>query len=257
MSDQTEAEQGLADAEPVIQPVDDADAGVAETTETQTTDETPAQNAEAETAEPEKPKQTPWWQKRIDEVTKQKYEERQAREKIEAENKALRLLLEAGGTDPATATEAAPATLTQDDIDKRAAELVAVRTFNQKCDEAFDAGAKAHPDFAAAIKNLNMAGVIRADNIEFLQAALDTDAPDQVLYALGNDPDEALRIANLSVGRRAIEMNKIAERLSKPAASPARKAPPPIAPIEGAGAPGFDPETAPMAEFIKWRDGKR
>jgi hypothetical protein len=130
MSDQTEAEQGLADAEPVIQPVDDADAGAAETTETQTADETSAQNAEAETAEPEKPKQTPWWQKRIDEVTKQKYEERQAREKIEAENKALRLLLEAGGTDPATATEAAPATLTQDDIDKRAAELVAVRTFN-------------------------------------------------------------------------------------------------------------------------------
>lgn len=256
MTDQTDVPQDVAEAEPVIRPDEQADQGAA-TDQAEAPEAEPQAQDQDPAPEPDKPKQTPWWQKRIDEVTKQRYEASGRADKAENEAKALRALLEAQGSDVGSLdTPAGP--MGEADVQRAAEKLVAQQTFNARCNAVVDAGEKAFgQDFNAAISNLRSAGLVTEHDMTFIADALETDAPEQVLHILGQDPDEAMRIASLTPGRRAIEMNKIAERAAKPAASPARRAPPPIAPLEGVGSPAFDPETAPMAEFLKWREGKR
>jgi hypothetical protein len=82
--------QDLAAAEPVIEPEESAEEGAAaETTETP---EVPAEPS----AEPEpKSKDVPAWvQKRFDEMTRQRHQEREAREQAEAKAEALQALIE-------------------------------------------------------------------------------------------------------------------------------------------------------------------
>jgi hypothetical protein len=259
MTIETEAPQGLAEAEPVIQPEEAADAGPAPEAS-----ETPEPAAEAQ---PEPAKQTPWWQKRIDEVTKQKYDANARAEKAEAEAASMRLLLEAQGADLRPTDDDAPPAdgrkYTQAELDKIAEDKARViadrRAFDARANAAYDAGETAFGKdaFASAIGNLRSAGVISAQDIGFLEAALETDAPEKVLHALGQDPDEAMRIAGLPLGRRAIELDRLAQKLNAKAPPETRKAPPPVTPIEGSADPAFDPEKASMAEFIKWRESQK
>jgi hypothetical protein len=111
-----------------------------------------------------------------------------------------------------------------------AEQRAAAQAFDGRCNAAYDAGEKAFGDqWSASIKNLGMAGLVSPTDTAFLEAALATDAPEQVLHALGQDPDEAMRIAALPPMKRAIEMDRLATKLAKPAAPPERKAPPPVA----------------------------
>lgn len=262
MSLEADAEQGVTEVETAPEPETVAEEGAAaEAAETaETKDEAPA-----ETEEGAKSKEVPpWAEKRFGELTKQKHDAIKRAEEAEARAKALQALVDAGvgktEEDEPQGREApnGKTFLTDDELEARAAQIAETRAkakaFNDRCNSAYEAGEKAFGDkWDGAIKNLRLAGLINEGDLSFLEAALETEAPERVLHALGTDPDEALRIANLSPMKRAIEMDRLATKLGKPVAPPERRAPPPVETVEGAGSPGFDPENCSMEEFEKWR----
>lgn len=210
----------------------------------------------AETAQPEvKPESAPeaqpeaheppkWAQRRIDQLTREKHEERRQREALEAR------LAQAGPS-----TEAPPAEqFTQADIDARAAQIADQRIsqarFDDACNAAYQAGKKEFPDFDKALSNFGLLGGLSR---EFLDAV--TDLPDghKVMYALGNNPDEASRILALPPLKMAVEIARLAEKASKSPATPVSKAPAPITPIGSGARAEADPSTLSDDEWYARR----
>lgn len=82
----------------------------------------------------------------------------------------------------------------------------------------------------------------------------ESDQPARMLYWLGNNPDEAARISQLSPIRQAKELAKVEANLAAP--SPQQKrpgAPPPPKIVTGAGVGEKDPAKMTMEEYAKHR----
>lgn len=229
----------------------------------------PAANPAPVAAEP-KPdgRQTPWYMKRIAEESGAKREALQREAAKDAEIDALKrafAALNPGQSAPAPITQPTPvpaaqppAAATEQDFNARVAaeaiRLSVVRAFNERCDQAFDDGQKAHPDFKEAVDTLNAAGAMSQDLVE---AALETGVGDEILYRLGKDPDQAVKLSKLSPVKLALEVAKIAGEVQKPAApKPVSSAPAPITPVHGTARGGFDAaDTAtPVEAWIAKRD---
>lgn len=235
----TEATTGTAPALDSTQTEDDGDAasqgeGVSDTT--------------AEAASP--PKQTPWQERRISELTRKW---RETERELEATQVELGQYKKGIPT-----TNPAPTPLSVDAVEVRAQELAAqhakTAAFNAACDAVADAGKVAHSDFDATIKNFANLGGLQPG---FVEAALESGAPSAVLYHLGKDLDEAARIMALTPLRQAAELTRLAERLKM--AKPISKAPEPIKPLGGGKTVGQkSPDDMTMEEFVAWRDkGKK
>lgn len=243
--------------------------------------ETPAAGGEPEPAPAgEKPKV--WndsFQRRVDELTRKRRDaeteattERQKRERLEHELALYR----AGNAPPAgDAPPATPSarTYTEAEVEARAETLAQQRAdhaqqaqraaeFNTRCDDVFTQGVtKFGDDFKTALGNLNNAGIISQEDMSFVQAALRTSDPAAVLNHYGRDPDATARIVGLDPVDRAIEMDRLARELAKPAApKPLTKAPMPIAPIN-ANAPKGEvdiySDDVDDAEWFAARDRQR
>lgn len=78
-----------------------------------------------------------------------------------------------------------------------------------------------------------------------------------VAYHLGKNPHVAAELSDMPAQVAAIELGKIAARLTAPPRKVASKAPPPVAPITAAGGPSNpDPEKMSFAEYRAWRMGE-
>lgn len=183
-------------------------------------------------------------QARIDELTREKFAERRAREAIETRLRAI----EAG---EATETEQ-PAVLPEAEIERRAevkAEAKAAeKSFADACNAVYDKGVDAHgEEFKEALVNFQT--LVGEGFRSITNIALATDDPAKVILELGRDPEEAERILKLPAARMAIEMDRLARGRAKPA-KPVSKAPAPIRPVGGTGS-GTDPmrDDAPMDVF--------
>lgn len=201
--------------------------------------------------------------KRFGELTAKAREEAAARQKAEARAAvAEELIRKLGGEVPAAEAEkplSAEELRAQVRADIEREE--ATKSFNVRCNEVFEAGQKAFPDFAESVSNLQMLGVIRPDDATFLSAVLEADEPEKVLHELAKDPEEALRIATLPPVRQAAALVKMSVKLAAPKAptpKPVSAAPAPIEPIGGATDKGFDPfdESLSTDEWIAEMDRK-
>ncbi len=77
-----------------------------------------------------------------------------------------------------------------------------------------------------------------------------------IAYYLGKNPDEAMRIANLSPVRQGFELAQLEAKLTTPGsqAKTASNAPEPINPVRPRErAPAADPSKMTMAEYANWR----
>lgn len=253
MSEQDSATQGALDSETVPNPAETAqDSGAEQTTETTSQEASP--NPEPEKA---KEKSAPTWvQRRIDQLTSEKWEERRAREQIEAENQRLRAMFEAQqrGEEVPPQRQAAP--FNDDVVRAKAEELVRAKQFNDDCNRAYEAGKSEYPDFDDTLRNYQMLGGLPPALVE---AALATEKPHEVLYRLGKDPEEAARVMSMAPTRMAVELAKIAyANPSKP--KPVSKAPAPITPVDSAGAKvtaDLSDEKLSMSEWIRLREQQR
>jgi hypothetical protein len=265
MSEETDGTIAGTEAEAI------ADASQVETPSDATTEQ---QEAAAESAAPaddageaaEEPvKKVPWFQKRINEVTAEKYE-------LKAEAAYWRGIAE-GKTPTKGAEQAQPAAEkpprkedfdydddaylqaviehtrreTERTLETKLTEREQAKTEAQKNDEAIaklKVGESKHSDFIAAVSVIKATEAIRDFLLE------DATAP-SVLYELGKDSAAAERFNKLSPVQQAIELGK---RSATPKATPAKTIPPePVKTVAGliSGA-SKTPEEMSMAEYAQW-----
>jgi hypothetical protein len=152
------------------------------------------------------------------------------------------------------------------------------QNFDQRCNSAVAEGRKVHTDFDKVVMGdlMSVSPVIDQQSgrpvlpIPMLEAALETGNAHEVLYALGQDVNEASRIMALKPVAQAVELTKFAARLSAQAESvesetsetaPAKvsRAPAPIkSPTKGGAVrPAFrveDTENFSTEEWIRQRE---
>lgn len=215
----------------------------------------------AEPVAAEEPKKEPWFTKRIGVLTAEKQAERQAREQLQKENEALKALIGKPQGDPPPADAPSPSAAPQDDFQKAvasaAAAQVALQRFNEQCDAVAQKGATLFPGkFDQAVANLNAAGVIRRDDSTFLEAALATESPEQVIFKLGNEPEEAMRLASLPPTQLAVALDRMARDLTK-APEKTSDAPAPLTQVNGTRTTKpFDPAdpSVPSSTWMRERE---
>lgn len=226
---------------------------------------------EGETEASPKKDQTPEWaRKRFSTLAQQRDAAAERAAAAEARAAAAEALLAAQGketSEPVEGDTSAPKTrtYTQAELDaeatKRAEQISEASQFNSQCNTLFEVGAKEFGEeaFDANLQNLRDVGILSPTDLGFVRDALETESPAKVLYHLGQNPDEAMKIAGMSATKRAVALDRLAAQLTqeKPkTAKPLSKVPAPIAPVTGARGrkeidindPGLSDEDA-FAEF--------
>lgn len=199
----------------------------AEVEQQQGSEATTEQEAEQQTEQQqEQAKKEPWFQKRIGELTREKYEAKRAADDARAEAERLRQAIAQGQQSDQQQPDVQ--TLARQEAQK----LVAEQRFNDACNKVYATGKSEFPDFDQAVSNLQMVGA----NRDFLDLATTSDAGHKLLHHLGSDLDEAARILALPPIQMARELTKLEIKLSQPVAKPVSKAPAPIKPVGSGGA---------------------
>ena len=252
MTDETDAPQGGTEVE-----------AIADTSEVElNAEDTNAQPTGAEDAGQaddagEATKRVPWFQKRIDEVTRQKYD-------AQREADYWRGLAEGRGSSPQPQQQVEAPDMFEDPegfktwLKKEAAAEVRAELRQEQRATSYEERANAFraqkPDYDALVGDPSlpvtplMADVIR-----------DSDKGPEVAYYLGTNRSEAARIANLPPHLQAAAMGRIEASLSTPAQTtpqPKRNPPPPPPQtVNGLSAGLPKPaEDMSMAEYIAARN---
>ncbi|HBO1919648.1 hypothetical protein FA101_22425 [Pseudomonas aeruginosa] len=217
------------------------------------TDQAAVQEAEQQEQqeEPKAKKPDAWVQKRIDQLTREKYEERRRTEALQQENETYRRLLEA--QKDGEKIELPTQQKSDQDPYELAKQIRRHEEFNDRCNKAYEQGKTEFADFDDSIKNLQLLGQIPQD---FLEAVTELEKPHAVLYALAQDLDNAARILSLPPVQQGRELERIALKAAAPKAKPVSKAPAPIAPIDGSPSVEADPTKMSMDQWVKWRESQ-
>ena len=228
MADETTTEQG---AEEIKTPVEGQIAAPEQSVE----QEKPEGEAEsklevkAEAPAEEKLKQTPWFQRRIDELTREKWEERRAREAAEGKLREVVGAAQQSETAPEGTEQPKPTarTFTEADVRREATRLAGQEAariaFDTRCNEVYTTGKDQFTDFDERLAAFKPLGGLPTG---FIAAALETGDPAKVLYELGGNLDEAARILSLPPLKQVAELTKMAHGLGR--AKPVSSAPNPI-----------------------------
>jgi hypothetical protein len=210
------------------------------------------------------------FQTRVDELTAQRHAaQRQLEEMqstlVQAQAKLQAVMLgqtppAAAGTDPNAAPAAAPARpalnreITEEvinrQVEERAAAVLSEREFDNRCNEAAEAGKKTYGDeFQQSVSTLQALGLMQKG---FLEAALETGEAAKVIHALGKDPEQAQKIARMKGPAQAVALAKLAVGLLNPL--PLSGAPAPITTLNGASAGAGATPGAPSAgdDMANW-----
>jgi hypothetical protein len=213
------------------------------------------QEQQAEPAEqpdtPEEPKRKPWFQQRIDELTREKHEARRQADQLATYLRTIQqgqqpVSQQQEGQPPAGYVPAS-------EVGRIAAQQLEAHQFNMACNDIADHGETTYRDFQTAVQNFQSLGGPPPALLEAV-TALGKEEGAKVYYELGMNPDEAMRLARLSPARMAVEVAKMA---AKPAPSkPVSKLPPPITPIAaGRAEPGGEPDA--KRDPAAWRSWYR
>lgn len=207
----------------------------------------------------------PWFQQRIDTVTREKWEERRARE--QAEERIRQLEDENTRLRPAASAAATPAPqpqqLTPQQIDQiaaqRAVQLVDEQNFAAACNKSYREGKAAlGNDFDTAIGNLKAVGADTPQYRNLLQMTTQLDNSPAVLHHLGTNMEEAMRVLSLPPMQMAVELTKMSNKVVLKKAS---KAPAPVNPLTPTGGdtkavrgPNPDGEFESQEDYKAWRE---
>ena len=216
-------------------------------------------------------KKTPWFQRRIDALTAEKWDERRKNEALQAQTAALlEQLAETRRTNSAVqqtaTTEVQPQTsttrppesrtsMTEAEInalaERKALEIAARTQFNKTCNDVYNKGKDEFNDFDQKLSTFKMLGGMPTQLLEIANELKDAH---KVLYALGKDPDLAERVVKLPPAKMALELARIEAGFSKPAAAAVSKAPPPIRTVDSGSRAQSNPETMTTQQWIEWRE---
>lgn len=217
-------------------------------------------------------KKAPWFQRRIDQLTAEKWEERRAAESARkqtadllAEMATLRSASVDKPSTPTAAVEAATPTpsrpvstgreVSEAEInaraEQRAEQISREKAFNKACNDIAAAGKEEYGDFDMSLKTFQMLGGIPTQLLDTI-----TEMPNahKVLYSIGKDPDLAERIVKMPVAKQALELARLEANLSKTTPREVSKAPPPVRTIEATPRAVQDMEKMSMEDFIAARE---
>lgn len=182
---------------------------------------------------------------RIGQLTRQKRELEERLQQAEYyQQQVAQPQVEAGGYDPRQI---------QLEVHRQAQELAKQQQWKDTTDKIWNDGLAKYGDWAPQLNN--MAQILGGIPTSLTEAAIETGNPQEVLYHLAKNPDEAARIAMLPPTRQAVAVAKLAGGLNAPKRVSA--APPPITPkVQGVGsAPATldDPDIS-MEEWARLRN---
>lgn len=191
--------------------------------------EAPAAEATPEAPAADKPKRIPWYQTRIDEITRARRRAEQERDELLAKATSAPEPAEPDGrVDPSQFEEL---------IEQRAEAKLVERQVKARTDGVMKAGHKEYGQAEFNEKCNEVAAMGAGDSREFMQIITDPDIiPDghKLIVALADDPDEAERILALrnEPMKMAAALTRFASQAKAPE-TPVSKAPRPITPIGG------------------------
>lgn len=173
-----------------------------------------------------------WAQRRINELTRKRYEEKARADFYAQELERVRVTQQGSEQTQQPARHEDVQALAE----RRAEQLLAERQQQAKLAELQTNGEKEFKDeFKSAMVTLHSLGAMDNDPaaIAFSEAVFESDAPHKVLHYLGNNPDEATRILSLSPRQQARAIGLIEAQLANAKANPppVSKAPPPVKPV--------------------------
>jgi len=220
---------------------------------------------------------------RLQAVIAQKAEIERAREALTRELKLSNDTLEefrnlGKRTGDTSAPEARPANgkaLSTQELQRLVADEAQKQNFNERCNSSVAAGRKEHTDFDKVVLGdlMSVSPVVDQTTgrpvlpLPLLEAALETGNAHEVLYALGQDVQEASRIMALRPIAQAVELAKFADKLAdkagsaeepdegKSAARNVSRAPAPIRSVagkSGATRPAWKPEDTENFSTEEW-----
>jgi hypothetical protein len=202
--------------------------------------------AEPESEEDKGDKAIKAMQKRIDRRTRDLYAERAQREQLEREVAALRQ-----PKDPAETTEVDVEALAT----KKAAEIAEQRDISQRV-QSMLANGKALEGFEGAVSTaVEDLGLLdsKGKPTALLKVFLEADAPHEVLYHLGRNPDVAGEFDGLTPTQAARRLAKLEVELEKAKAPKVSAAPKPLKPVNGGSTSEPDPSAMTDKQFAAWR----
>lgn len=266
-----------APAAPEPKPAEPQAEPVAQQGEPATTDDAAASDPNEpgdDPADEPAPKKKGGFQRKIDQLTREKYEERLRRESLEQELTQFRKqspdsldaepgpepkLENFGEVDQFTKAHAEWAKRTGYQQAIREAEAKTAKDNSRQVAASLaakeDNARQKYPDYQQAIEPV--APLIMRDPI-MKQFMIDSDHGADVAYALAKDPVKFSELAQLSPLNRVRELIKLEARITAPPPpKPVTKAPEPIKPVGSSEKAAFDPETAPMEAYSKWRREQR
>lgn len=236
-------------ADTTIQPTETAQGDNAQQTETA--------NPTEEDQTEEQPKRRPWFEKVIAEKA---HAEREAKRQADYWRQVAMQAQQ--GRQPAQqpAQSVPSGYIPVSELPRIQAQMAEASQYHAACDAIADVG-DAIPGFRDAVSLLGTLGVNVAnpsDPVMQVVTALGAKDGAAALSALGNDPDEALRIARLPPTKMAVEVLKLVNKPA-PAPKPVSRVPPPVTPLSSARADATavpDPKTNPEG-WSKWFAGER
>jgi hypothetical protein len=192
-------------------------------------------------------------QKRIDQLTRDKYELKQRVDALEAASKAANAP-QRPTREQFQSDEEFTDALVDYKLDQRMAQQPVAATPKPSLDESITAARSVHDDFDATVSAVQHIRLPEAAS----DAIMASKQGAEILYALGKDPDTAERIAGMSPGAAAFEIGMIAakinyEKTSVAALKKVSSAPAPITPIQPKHTAEDDPSKMTDAQFAEWR----
>jgi len=186
------------------------------------TEQTPATPETPPVTPPTEPQNRPWYEGRIDTLTRQRREAEEAAAAKDREIAELKAkLTPAAPTPPATPTPTAPS-VPLNEVERianeRAKALADQATFDRQANEIYTRGMAAHgADFQRALDQLKMAGGLARHHVE---AAVEAGNPEKILMELAKDPAEAARVLALSPVQGIAAIAKMGARLGSTPTKP-------------------------------------
>ena len=240
------AEDAAAEAARAAQAAAEPPGATQEPEPAETPSETPVEATETtETAEPETPPvkkpamvAAPLLAKERNKRQTAESELAEARAQLAAAQELLASAQARGDntTEPSTAAPAKPVTqpqrvYTEAEMQEAAKQVAYYNDLNTRADQVYSAGKEKFGDWVDNVGNLVAMEVMTP---QFVEAAMATGAPVDVIHHLGADLDEAARISALPPVRMGVELARIAAQSNAPAPKRAISgAPSPIEPVNG------------------------
>ena len=211
--------------------------------------EAPAPAAEAAPAEAEKPKVKPWFQDRIDKLTREKHEERQRVVALEAKLAEFAPeQLERQAFDPANFDSL---------VKQEASRQIAAEKTKERGQGFLNAGVKDYGGDAFTEKCNMVAAMGAGDSPEFMQLITDPEIiPNghKVVAALADNPEEAQRILSLEPIKMAAALTRFANAAPPKAPAALSSAPAPIKPVGGSAKASTPEDTDDIKTWLAKRN---